>query len=51
MLSHFCQAVIAVAVWAVTLVYAGVPQLLAVLLPADVALVALAVIRWRSLST
>jgi hypothetical protein len=45
------QAVLAATVWAGVLSYLGLPVVLAVLVPIDVALVGLAVLRWRSLQT
>jgi hypothetical protein len=45
------QAVLAVTVWVGALSYIGLPLILAVLVPIDVALVGLAVLRWRPLRT
>ena len=48
---HFWQAILAVLAWTVVLLYAGVPLVLAILIPIDVALVGLAVLRWRAIQT
>ena len=51
MSKHVWQAILAVLAWTVVLLYAGVPLVLAILIPVDVALVGLAVLRWRAIQT
>jgi hypothetical protein len=51
MLSHLVQAGLAVVVWTGVLTYAGLPVVLAVLIPVDVALVGLALLQRRQLQT
>jgi hypothetical protein len=45
------QGLLAVVVWALVLFYAGLPPILAILIPVDVVLFGLAVLRWRTLQT
>jgi hypothetical protein len=45
------QGFLAVMVWALALFYAGMLPILAVLIPVDVVLAGLALLRWRSLQT
>jgi hypothetical protein len=51
MARHFWQASLAVVAWTLVLVQVGVPLVLAVLIPMDVALVGLAFLAWRSIQT
>jgi hypothetical protein len=48
---HWWQAALAAAVWTIVLVQAGVPLVLAVLIPVDVAILGLAALRWRALGS
>jgi hypothetical protein len=49
MVRHASQGALAEAVWALVLRELGVPLLLAILIPIDVVLFSLALIRWRPL--
>jgi hypothetical protein len=51
MLRRLLQAGLAVAVWLLVLTYAGMPGVLAILIPVDVGLVGLALLCRRSLQT
>lgn len=51
MLRHAIQAALAVLVWSVLLAFSGVPLVLAVLIPVDIALLGLAALAWRAVRT
>jgi hypothetical protein len=51
MLRHLWQACLAALVWTAVLAYTGVPTVLAVLIPLDIAIAGLGLLRWRSLPT